>query len=216
MEYRELTAADVKTNCRALSEEILQTGFRPDVVVFIAEGAFQIGKIISENFQCGLVEIHCSRKGSDIKNRLTPILALIPSGIKAKLREREMNRLNRKIDSEREASFDVRSWSKYDSAKRILLVDDSIDSGFSMRAAYDCVKEFFDGAEIRVAVINEFEGTDDVIKADYCIFQNTLISGPWSSDSREHKRFIRRYEEWKALENTDETNDSEGDTTKAT
>ncbi|MCQ2538622.1 MAG: phosphoribosyltransferase [Lachnospiraceae bacterium] len=208
MEYKEMTAAEVKKCCRSLSEEILQTGYNPDLVVFIAKGAFQIGKIISENFDCPMVEINCSRKGSKLKNALSPFFKLIPSGLKAMLREKEMNNLSKKADSERTAEYDVVSWSKHDSAKRILLVDDSIDSGYSMRAAYDCVKEYFAGAEVRIAVINEFEGSEKVISSDYCLLQNTLISGPWSADSKEHKRFIARYEEWKKQERKNETADA--------
>ncbi len=216
MDYIEMTVKEVKTNCRTLSEEIYKSGFRPELVIFIARGAFQIGKIISENFKCPLAEIRCSRNGGKSKDFLAPVLKCIPAGIKAKLREKEMNKNLKSGDGARTTEFNVSSWSRFDGAKKILLVDDSIDSGYSMRAAYDCITEYFDGAEVKVAVINEFDGAEKIIKADYCLLRNKLISGPWSNDSPEHRRFLRRYEDWKAQEKRYEATDSERDTTETT
>lgn len=207
MEYREMSAKEVKQSSRALSEMVLNDGYRPDLVVFIAKGAFQIGKIISENLECSLAEISCSRKGGKSKALFAPILKVLPSGIKAMLREKEMNKNLSDKDSSRETIFDVSSWSRYEKVKKILLVDDSIDSGYSMSAAYDAVSEYFNEAEVRIAVINVFDGSENITEANYFLSRNILISGPWSNDSKEHKRFLRRYEEWKEKEKKYGTND---------
>ena len=197
MNYVELSAKDVKERCRTLSEQVSASGFRPDLVIFIAKGAFQIGKIMSDNLSCPLAEISCKRSGGKLKEKLSPVLKLIPGRVRGFIREKEMNKRNKKNNSERSTEYNVKQWSEYDNAERVLIVDDSIDSGSSMRAAVDAASEFFQKAEIRTAVLNVFDGSEAIVKADYHLTDNLLISGPWSNDSKEHKKFLSQYRRWK-------------------
>ena len=77
--------------------------------------------------------------------------------------------------------------------KKILVVDDSIDTGHSMKQVVDFVRQHFTKAEIRIFVLNEMTGQEPIIKADYTLFRNTIMRTPMSSDSREYYKFLKLY-----------------------
>lgn len=65
---------------------------------------------------------------------------------------------------------------------RILIVDDAIDSGLTLCAVIDSLKEVNPDVTVRVAVITVTTNSPRV-NADYFIYNNrTLIRFPWSED----------------------------------
>ena len=201
MNYLELSAQNVKEKSRELSYKIKDSGFTPELVIFVARGAYQIGKIVSDNFNCPLLEIRCRREGGKIKDIISPILTSLPGKVKNCLRRGEMfvrnNFEQHESLSERYTEYDNHLWEKHKDVKKVLIVDDSADSGLSLRAVYDTVTDFFKDAEVRTAVINYFDEALTACRIDYCIYSNTYISGPWSNDSKEHDRFLKKYEEYR-------------------
>lgn len=67
-------------------------------------------------------------------------------------------------------------------APRVLLIDDAIDSGETLRAVVAAIKDVNEASDVRVAVLT-VTTSRPVADADYYIYHNhTLIRFPWSND----------------------------------
>lgn len=194
MDFLELSLEDVRNKNKELFDKVKEYDY--DAVVFVARGAYIIGKELAEFKNVPLLEVKAQRKGGKFKKLVRPLLQIIPEGLKKKLREKEMNKVTKAPNPERTVIFNRELWEKAGNLKRILLCDDSIDTGYSIKASKEKLEEFFKDAEVKIAVFNTFEGADGVIKADYSIYRNTCIKGPWSNDSLENDFYIKEYEKW--------------------
>lgn len=194
MDYLELSIKNVEEKSKELYEKIIKE-YDYDLVIFIAKGSYLIGKELSELNNVPLLEIFATRKGSKLKKAVSPFLKLIPKKILIKLREKEMNSTYHETNNDRTVSFDESTYSKFTDKKRILLVDDSIDSGNSIVLTKNEIKKFFSHAEVKVAVFNVMNKA--TIKPDFCVYENTMICGPWSNDSSEHRKCNELYFDWK-------------------
>ncbi len=194
MDYLELSIKNVKEKSRELYEKIVSE-YDYDLVIFIAKGSYLIGKELSELNNVPLLEIFATRKGSKLKKVLSPFLKLIPKTILIKLREKEMNSTYHETNNDRTVSFDENIYSRYKDKNKILLVDDSIDSGNSIVLTKNEVKKYFENADVKVAVFNVMNKA--TIKPDFCVYKDTMICGPWSNDSKEHKDNLKMYMKWK-------------------
>ncbi len=196
MEFINLSKKDVKKNCDKLYKLIIKDNYDYDLVIFIAKGSFYIGKDLAELKKVPLLEIEALRKGNNLKRFLRPMLVLLPDSIKKSLRKKELS-FNKNVNpiEERYISFNDEIYEKYKKCKKILVVDDSIDTGNSVKQVIDALKKFFKKSTIKVAVFNVMAKSS--IKADYTIYEDTLLSGPWSNDSKENKQMINDYLEWK-------------------
>ena len=67
-------------------------------------------------------------------------------------------------------------------ARRILVVDDAVDSGRTLRRAVSLVRAVAPDAEIRTAVLTSCWRRPPVVP-DYCLFTRTLLRMPWSFDA---------------------------------
>ncbi len=68
----------------------------------------------------------------------------------------------------------------------ILLIDDAIDSGDTLFAIIETLKETNKQANVRIAVMTETTSNPRV-RADYTLYRNkTLIRFPWSNDYKNH------------------------------
>ncbi|MDE6702075.1 MAG: phosphoribosyltransferase domain-containing protein, partial [Muribaculaceae bacterium] len=68
--------------------------------------------------------------------------------------------------------------------RKILIIDDAVDSGATLKAIVEKFKAEYPNTDIRSAVITQTH-PQAIYKPDYCIFDNsTLIRTPWSIDMR--------------------------------
>lgn len=197
MNYIELSIKSSEEESKKLAENI-STTFKPDIVVFIAKGSFIIGYVISKYFNVPLIEIFAVRKGGKIKSIISPIFKYIPKGVKQILRKREMESGIHNKNKDRKVFMDSRYEKLLDNASNILIVDDSVDTGNTALEVYEYVANIANKDNIKFAALNYFDESKDVFKVDYSLYINHMLSGPWSIDSKEHKRFIRMYQEWKS------------------
>lgn len=195
MELLELSIENLKKENKKLFEEVTQY-FDYDLVIFIARGSYMIGKDLAELRGCPLLEIKACRKGGKIKKIMSPILKIIPKSLKNVLRKKEFDSNYHENNIERQITFNEKVWNKYKKCKGILLVDDSVDTGYSIKFAKESIQDFFDKSEVRVAAINCFEKSKKVVKTDYYLYEDTLLLGPWSNDSKENKQYLEKYDEW--------------------
>ena len=59
------------------------------------------------------------------------------------------------------------------------------------------VQEYFNEAKIEIAALNCFEKSKKIINTDYYIYEDTMLNGPWSNDSKYNKEFMKLYKNWK-------------------
>lgn len=196
MNYQELSIKKLEKENKKLFS-LVKKEYNYDCVIFIAKGSFLIGKSLSDLANVPLLEIFATRKGGKLKKTLNPILKIIPEKLKIYLRKKEMNSNVHSKNSGREIKYDVEKWKKYKKTKKILVVDDSIDTGYSALLVKEVISKFFSKSDIKFAVINYFEKASDVFKPDFYLYKNTMIKGPWSNDSKENKKFLKMYYEWR-------------------
>ena len=195
MEYIELSLEKVKEKTIELNEIIKKNKYDYDIVIFIAKGSYPIAKKLSEINKVPLLEISATRKGGKLKKMLKPFMRIVPQGILIKLRKKEMNSTYHETNKDRNVSFLVENYENYKHKKKILLVDDSVDSGYSIIEVKKVLEKFFKNSEIKVAVFNTMNKS--IIKPDFTLYKDTMICGPWSNDSKYHKLFLKEYEKWK-------------------
>lgn len=203
MELLELSKEKLQEENKKLYEKIIHE-YNYDLVIFIARGSYLIGKDLADLNNVPLVEIFATRKGGKLKKIVSPLLKLIPKKIKNILRDKEFNSNYHEKNNERNIKFNEKIWNKYKNKHMILLVDDSIDTGYSIKYAKEAIVNFFQGADVRVAGINYFEKSKKIVSTDFYLYSNVLLLGPWSNDSRENKDYINLYNTWHKKENGEE------------
>ena len=196
MNYQELSIKNLKEINKKLFDKVYKN-YKYDCVIFIAKGAYLIGKDFAEFANTPLLEIYASRKGGKLKKILGPVLLLMPEKLKIFLRKREVASNVHDKNSDRQINYDSNIWNKYKKCKKILVVDDSIDTGYSALLVKEVISNFFTKSEVKVAVLNYFDKAEKIFKPDYYLYNNTMLKGPWSNDSKENKVFLKEYNKWK-------------------
>lgn len=194
MNYLELSIEDVKKETKKLYDKVIKN-YDYDLVIFIAKGSYLIGDELSKLNNTPLLEIFAVRKGNKIKQLLKPIIKFVPRSIRIKMREKEMNSDYHEQNNDRKVNFDAKEYLKYKNVKNILLVDDSIDSGNSIILTTKAIKGQFKKAKVKVAVFNTMSKSS--VKADYTLYENMMICGPWSNDSKYYNKYAKMYKVWK-------------------
>lgn len=195
MELLELSIKKLREENKKLYNVVIKE-FNYDLVIFVARGSYLIGKDLADLNNVPLLEVFATRKGGKLKKIIAPILKIIPKSFKTMLRKKEMNSNYHEKNSERKVSYNESQWSKYRSYKRILLVDDSIDTGYSVKFAKEVIEKYFTNSIVKVAVLNYFDKSKNVIKSDFYLYNEKLLSGPWSNDSKENSDYIDQYYNW--------------------
>lgn len=168
--------------------ESMAREFDPELIIGIARGGVTLAKLMFEDVPHLDVDIH--RPSTRWKRKLRSIMRLtrfLPRWISDKMRIAEAKRLSkhkpRAIVATPEAVKEMLDAAQY--ATRILVVDDAVDSGATLRAVFDALKDC--GAEVRGASI-ALTRADAVAFPYYHIFRpGTLIRFPWSSDARRRR-----------------------------
>lgn len=193
MDCFEISMENFEEECRNWAEE-LKKHYQPDMVIYVAKAGYLIGKTMSEVFRVPLVGISAVRKGNRLKSIVGPFFSLVPNVIRNRLIEFELKSNVHKADSERHVEF-INDLSKYKESeiKNIIIVDDSIDTGYSMRAVKETVQSHFKEASVKTAGFNVWDKSKDIIITDFSLFTNTIIKAPMSKDSKDYKKFIKLY-----------------------
>jgi hypoxanthine phosphoribosyltransferase len=197
VEYLELSLENIRNYSRQIAKSVESWG-KPDLVIFIASGGYLIGNELACYFQTPLLKISATRKVHLFKKILSPFLKLLHSKIKMVLRKWEAQSNYHDRYKERDISFNSDIWLKYKDSKKILVVDDSVDTGNTMRAVKETVSSFFINTEkeIKYLAFNYFSMCSPETKPDFYLWVDTMLNAPWSSDSKENRIFLEEYQKY--------------------
>ena len=116
----------------------------------------------------------------------------LPERVKILLRLLEVKSGFHKRNPERHVTFDAdMTDAEKASIRKILVVDDSIDTGASMLQVISKVRQVFPDSEIYTYGLNVFTASEDVIKTDFFTFKDRMIKTPMSQDAEEYGDFLR-------------------------
>lgn len=73
----------------------------------------------------------------------------------------------------------------------ILIVDDSVDTGYTMKTMVDYLMKNAEGKQqiIKIASLNMFSSSSKVINTDFYLFRDHILIGPWSKDNPQYNKY---------------------------
>lgn len=190
---RDVDQALFEQLCRDLAERTRD--FDADAVVGIATGGEVVARAMQPFLTVGtdMAYIRLQRAGTSMKSvvRLDVLLRPLPRRLLDVMRwieveYREMafrvSRASRAPVPEPVDPVALEALEPLRSALRILVVDDTVDSGRTLRRALSLVNAVAPDAEVRTAVLTSTWRRPPVAP-DYCLFTRTLLRMPWSFDA---------------------------------
>lgn len=171
--------------CSELLEKAATDNFRPDLILGIRTGGAELGRVIHSvtPYPCSCLECSTLRPATARKKRMPAAL----------FRHLPIFLLDWMRILEAKLSFSYKSRIKIESVclpdnlnsyKKILIVDDAVDSGATLHTVIEAVKHAAPDAEICSAAIT-VTSENPVKMPDYFIFHNsTLIRFSWSMDAK--------------------------------
>lgn len=150
-----------------------------------------------EVFDVPMIGIGTSRDGNSFKEKVGPFVAMLPNFVRNILISIEMKSGKHGRNTERHVHFLDNVEEKIDvkTIKNILVAEDSVDTGHSLKQSLNEIKKVLPEAEIKVASLNVWDKSKNIVSVDYSLYQNTIIKALMSKDSKEYKAFIKLYNE---------------------
>ncbi|WP_026670883.1 phosphoribosyltransferase family protein [Butyrivibrio sp. AE3006] len=187
---------EVEEDCQKWADEI-EKEFVPDIVVFVADSGFLFGKAIAYAMDKPLYYVKAKRAGDKIKNKSNAIKKMIPMPIVKVIISSPLKFYLHGKNHERNLIIPERLSELQDkNVRKILLVDDAVDTGWSIKCAYDGLNKLFKGAEIKVAGYTVCDYSMKTFKTDYYRFFNKLVITATSRKSDEYNDFLNDLRVW--------------------
>ena len=195
MKYIELSRKDLESQCNSWAQEIKQS-YQPDLIVYVAKAGYLIGREMKAVFNVPLVGISATREGNALKEIVGPIVSKLPNFVRNILIALELKSDTHSKNTERKIQFHEGMLNmKSENIHHILVVDDSVDTGHSMQQVVSAISKVFQDADIKIAGLNVWDKSRDIIQTDFALYTNTVIKTPMSKDSKEYKEFNTLYNE---------------------
>ena len=189
--------SEIDNLAKTLSGKVLIDNFHPDTLIFIEKAGLLLGLSLSKLLPfVKIIPCEAHRKLSKTKKQKSNLLSRMPDWFISILRKIEVNFKLYKNSKNRyvELKGDVDPNDKY------LIVDDSLDTGFTINELIDkLVSHGVLRCNIKIAVINILSEKKlrPIVYPDYYIYKNIHIQYPWSSDSIEYRKYLELYAEVK-------------------
>lgn len=182
---------EIKDISNSWASEIAQS-YQPDCVVFVAKAGFLIGRELANSFGSPLVGISAARSGNEAKKKLSNLAMLLPERVKDAARIIEIKMKVHNKNTGRQVIW-IEGDTSVKNAARILIVDDSIDTGNTIKAVKSVVHKSAPNAIIKIAALNVWREAEGFTATDFYKYTDTILKTPMSNDSREHQAFLREY-----------------------
>lgn len=193
MKYIELSRKDIEEQCKDWAKEI-QKSYKPDLIVYVAKAGYLIGREMKDVFNVPLVGISATREGNALKEVVGPIVSRMPNCVRNILISLELKSDTHSKNAERKIHYhEGLEEMKSSNIQSILVVDDSVDTGHSMKQVVDAIHSLFGDVEIKIAGLNVWDKSRSIIDSDFALYKNTVIKTPMSKDSKEYKDFMEIY-----------------------
>ncbi|MCD7923447.1 MAG: hypothetical protein LUI85_01615 [Bacteroides sp.] len=188
--------------CKALADLSLRDDYKPDVVIGILTGGGIMGKICNERFQEKIVdktvkyaEVKLQRVSTKAKNKIgiRTVLNILPRPVLNWMRIIEVYFFEVKVlfvkprregilqfDEETEEILKERH-------KKVLLIDDCIDTGYTLKIIRDFIINNYPGNEVRIAVATVSHHRP-VIRPNYTLYNRVLLRFPWAYDVKHENK----------------------------
>lgn len=190
--HRDLYAGDFTDVCVQLAEAVGE--FRPDLVVGIETGGARVAEgMVATLDHPDQVNVRVQRPATKVKSRLGVgrLAGRLPRAVVDRLRWAEVELREALVGSRpspvESMACDLLATTRLRDAaadaRRILVVDDTIDSGRTLSVVRRAVEMANPGAQIRTAVLAS-TWRKPPLEPDYCLFGRTLLRMPWSFDAQ--------------------------------
>ena len=188
--------ATIQNDCRLWAQSIADS-YHPDLVVFLAKSGFLFAQPMAEEFGCPMVDIAVSRPDNGAKDAIREKTPWAPKWLLALALSSKAGYMKHERDGEREMQAGKRLENlALSDFKNILIVDDSVDTGWSMLRVQKYLAEVAPESDIRIASYCVIDMSKERVHVDYSRFHNTIAMTATSRFSPEHDGFLRAYEEW--------------------
>lgn len=184
---------DFSIGCKDLANKVNKDSFTPDLVIGVLTGGGYVGRIVHENLCTNTAlykEIKLQRGSTKAKKKshVERVLRRLSYAVLNLMRIAEVEVLELKarfikpkrygtINFDEETAFLLRQ-----GCKRVLIVDDCIDTGMTLKIIKDIIVERYGKTnDIRIAVITTAH-RHPVISADYSLYKRLLVRFPWAFD----------------------------------
>ncbi len=193
MQVKTLIGQDFVNACLEIASKV-SSDYSPDLVVGVLTGGGYVGRKVFDALpnNAGIKYVETKIQRESTVKKENPLVKFVlkhsPYFLLNWMRMIESNILEKKSKKENpkrvgkiELDADTDSLLKKGNVK-VLLVDDAIDTGATLKLLYDYIVEKYSNVEVRIAVVTVTMG-EPLIDADYSIFHNrTLVRFPWSND----------------------------------
>lgn len=186
--------SDFDRLCDELAKTVIND-YSPDLIIGIATGGEFVARAVAKNIDAPVMIIKRQRKLTKYKSRfkISKLLALFPRWLNDILRKVEIKNNERKFIAKGKVwtpsdvvviSGDLDSLSQY---KKVLLVDDSVDSGSTMVDSIKFIQDYLaEGTALKTAALN-VTFSEPVLTPDFYLYKDTLIRCPWANDVGKRK-----------------------------
>ena len=189
---RTLGQVQLRKAARQLLNLAEDSGFRPDLIVSVANGGTRVVESIEDEI-VGLgistESLLCQRPGTPAKETigLKVLINRLPLSFRNALRVTEhiVRPLLERVQADNKRDVTVISPNRSCQAPptRILVIDDAADSGDTLVSVERFLRARHPSAEIRFAVLTQTRKKVSRYP-DYSLYKSVLIRFPWSSDYR--------------------------------
>lgn len=164
-----------------------------DMIIYISKSGYLIGEAIAFISNKNVLEMKSKRLNTDKKTiNLSKIVNKLPKNLIHFLKEYERKNSYYDVSRKRILYYDKEEYKKQ-KPKKVLIFDDVIDTGYTLNEVINEVINIYGDVSIKVAVLSYFTDRNS-IRPDYYLYKDSLISAPWTIDSKEYKKFIKLYE----------------------
>lgn len=188
-------------HCNALADKVIATGFHPDVVVGILTGGAFVARIMAERFKnAGLEFAYAETKlqrYSTIKKEQLGVkrhLRKLPRWVCDFLRNvevyfREIKFYGRRGKPVGAASLSEQVRSVLLDGAKVLIVDDTIDTGVTIKAIKQGVLAKYPHSDVRLAALTITHHKPEAWP-EYHVYNRVLLRFPWSYDAENGKEGV--------------------------
>jgi hypoxanthine phosphoribosyltransferase len=183
-QVKDIDLKQLKEMSRDLAKTVQQSGYIPEHILYVERAGLLIGFEMAVFFQCGISGIHSKRSGGTVKSKLKNVFRYLPRFVTHFLRRLELRSNIHEVKKERNVYCEYQLPPEN---KKILIVDDAIDTGHSLVAVEKFLEDRgYSKKQIQIAALTT-TGLNAAVKADFCLLDQITCAFPWSSDSRQYE-----------------------------